>query len=330
MHNLKAIQIFVIVAETCSFRKAAEILHRSQSAVSTQIKLLENQIGVSLFHRTTRRVQLTAEGEKLLVHAQRAVASIELGLRQIREAANIQLGHIAMGCVPSIAATLLPPVLAEFQRKRTGIKLELRELASAPLLDSIRRQEIYFGIGPEVDQAGDFEFTPIASEPIYALIPQPSCLPGRDTISLAELTQHTVVLASSSAALRNSLNRELAARGLEITNSFEVIHAQTMLAFAQAGLGTAILPRIMIPDPLDATLQALPIIEPELQRTICLITLKGNSLSPAALELTNLIVERFPDGLKPLTDPLHGVAARASRSSGRAGRSRSAANRKPS
>jgi DNA-binding transcriptional LysR family regulator len=293
----EAIQIFVLVAETCSFRKAAEILHRSQSAVSTQIKLLEEQIGVSLFHRTTRRVQLTAEGEQLLGHAQRAVASLEMGLRQIREAANIQFGHISMGCVPSIAATVLPPVLAEFQRKRSGIHLELRELASAQLMEAIARQEVSFGIGPDVEQTSDFEFAPITKEPIYALLPEAHWKPGQATITLAEVAELPVVLASSSAALRNTLNRELASRGLEITHSFEVIQVQTMLAFAQAGLGVAILPRIMIPRPLDKTLQALPIVEPVMDRNLCLITLKGNALSPAARELTTLVVERFRGAL---------------------------------
>lgn len=293
MYNLKAIQIFVVVAETCSFRKAAEILHRSQSAVSTQIKLLEEQIGVALFHRTTRRVQLTAEGEQLLGHAQRAVASLEMGLRQIKEAANIQFGNIAMGCVPSIAATVLPPVLAEFQRKRSGIHLELRELASAQLLETISKQEILFGIGPEVEQASDFDFMPITKEPIYALLPKAYWKIDQNSITLAELAPLPVILASSSAALRNTLNRELAMRGLEIKHSFEVIQVQTMLAFAQAGLGVAILPQIMIPQPLDETLQALPIVDPVLERNLCLITLKGNSLSPAARELTSLIVNRF-------------------------------------
>ena len=293
MYNLKAVQIFVVVAETCSFRKAAEILHRSQSAVSTQIKLLEEQIGVALFHRTTRRVQLTAEGEQLLGHAQRAVASLEMGLRQIKEAANIQFGNIAMGCVPSIAATVLPPVLAEFQRKRSGIHLELRELASAQLLETISKQEILFGIGPEVEQASDFDFMPITKEPIYALLPKAHWKIDQNSITLAELAPLPVILASSSAALRNTLNRELAMRGLEIKHSFEVIQVQTMLAFAQAGLGVAILPQIMIPQPLDETLQALPIVDPVLERNLCLITLKGNSLSPAARELTSLIVNRF-------------------------------------
>jgi len=293
MYNLKAIQIFVVVAETCSFRKAAEILHRSQSAVSTQIRALEEQMGVSLFHRTTRRVQLTAEGAQLLSHAQRAITALEQGMREIRETANIQTGHVAMGCVPSIAATLLPGVLAEFQRKRSGIRLELLELTSEQLLEAMRRQEISFSIGPEVEQKSDFDFAPIGREPIYALLPKAYWKPGQAVITLAELASMPVVLASASAALRNTINKELALRNLQITNMFEVTQVQTMVAFAQAGLGIAILPRIMIPNPLDSSLQALPIIDPPLVRNLCLITLKGNSLSPASLELTGLIVERF-------------------------------------
>lgn len=293
MYNLKALQIFVVVAESCSFRRAAEVLHRSQSAVSTQIKLLEEQIGVTLFHRTTRRVQLTAEGQQLLGHAQRAVASLELGLREIREAANIQVGHISMGCVPSIAATMLPPVLAEFQRKRRNIHLELRELASAQLLEAVLRQDISFGIGPFVDHANDFNFTDITIEPIYALLPKVHWRPRATEITLAELAELPLVLASSSAELRHELDRQVALRGLEINSAFEVIQVQTMLAFAQAGLGVAILPRIMIPTLLDETLQALPITKPTMERRICQITLKGNSLSPAALELTKLLIDRF-------------------------------------
>lgn len=298
MYNLKAVQIFVVVAEMSSFRKAAETLNRSQSAISTQIKLLEEQIGVALFHRTTRRVQLTPDGEQLLGHAQRAIASLELGLREIREAANIQVGRIAMGCIPSLASTVLPGILAEFQRKRSGIRLELRELNATQLLEAIARQEINFGLGPEVEQAGDFDFMPITEEIFYALLPKAYWLPGRQSITLLELTKLPVVLASSSAAFRLSLDRELAQRGFEFTNASEVIQVQTMLAFALAGMAVAIVPSIMVPSPLDDSLQALRITEPELKRTLCLITLKGNSLSPAALEMSKLLVQRLRSGVR--------------------------------
>jgi DNA-binding transcriptional LysR family regulator len=297
MYNLKAIQIFVAVAELSSFRKAAEALNRSQSAVSTQIKLLEEQIGVALFHRTTRRVQLTAEGEQLLSHAQRAIAALEMGLRQIKDAANLQVGHIAMGCIPSLASTVLPDILAEFRCRRSSIRLELRELHATQMLEAISRQDIAFGIGPEVEHAGDFDFMPITDEPFHALLPKAYWLPGRDSITLTELVRLPVVVASSSAAFRATLNREMTKRGLTFTDASEVVQVQTMLAFARAGMAVAILPSIMIPVPLDENLQSLPVVEPELRRTLCLITLKGNALSPAANEMYQLILKRLRTGV---------------------------------
>ena len=161
------------------------------------------------------------------------------------------------------------------------------------MLEAISRQEIAFGIGPEVKHAGDFDFMPITDEPFHALLPKAYWLPGRDTITLTELVRLPVVIASSSAAFRTALDLEMTKRGLTFTDASEVVQVQTMLAFARSGMAVAILPKIMIPAPVDQNLQSLPIVEPELRRTLCLITRKGNSLSPAAQEMYELIIKRL-------------------------------------
>lgn len=291
--NLKALNVFIVVSETGSFRKAADALHRSQSAVSMQIKQLEDQLGVLLFHRTTRRVDLTSEGEQLLIYAQRALFELERGLQQIRGVADIQIGRISIGCVPSVAASVLPHVLLLFQRDYPGIKINLRELPSEELLKAIRRQEIDFGIGPAVDYLSDCDFTSIVREPIYALMKQSFATHGAKEISLEELTELPILMNSRSAALRGSLDRELAARGLKLRTIFEVLHVQTLVAFAQAGLGVAVLPYVTLPRPLDADMRALPIIDPPLDRTIGIISLKGQSMTPATQMLAGLITKEF-------------------------------------
>jgi len=293
MYNLKALHSFVAVAESGSFRKAAELLNRSQSAVSMQVRQLEDQIGVALFHRTTRRVQLTHEGEVLLARAQRAVAEFDAGLRELREAANIESGRISMICVPSVAATLLPQVLRRFRDARPGITLSLRELTSAGILRAVEQQEVDFGIGPMVDRASDLEFTPLVSEPIVAVIPRPWWLPGHSHVTLHDLAAMPVLQAPTTAALRGNLDRELAALGLTLSSKFEVANVQTMLAFARAGLGVAILPAMTAPQTSEPGLQVLPVMRPVMARMICLITLRGTALSPAARELTTLIHDSF-------------------------------------
>src|ERR1700723_3215601 len=113
--NLKLLHMFVAVAENRSFRMAAEQLDRSLSAVIIQIKQLEEQVGAAIFHRTTRRVELTSEGERLLGHARRALDEWEKGLRQIRDVVDIQRGTLSIGCVPTVAATILPKALSAFE-----------------------------------------------------------------------------------------------------------------------------------------------------------------------------------------------------------------------
>ncbi len=102
--NLKLMHTFLLVAEHNSFCRAAEFSNRSQSAVSMQIRQLEMQLGVSLFHRTTRRVRLTHEGELLLGSARRAVTELQIGLRQIKEAIDVQRGSPARARAPALAA----------------------------------------------------------------------------------------------------------------------------------------------------------------------------------------------------------------------------------
>lgn len=297
--NLKTLHGFIVVAETGSFRKAADALHRSQSALSMQIKQLEDQLNVSLFHRTTRRVELTSEGRQLLNHAQRALSELDSGLQQIRGAADIRSGTISMGCVPSVAATLLPTVLLLFQREYPEIKIHLRELPYQELLEAIRKMDIDFGIGPFVDHMGDCDFRPIFHEPILALMREKFWKNQANEISLEELTELPILINSTSAALRGHLDRELAARGLKLNVMFEVLHVQTLVAFANLGLGVAFLPQVTIPYPLAPGMRRLAIVEPNLERTVGLISLKGQSTSPATGKLVGLVIEEFRKHLSP-------------------------------
>ena len=116
--NLNLLPVFVLVAEHLSFREAAKRTARSQSAVSAQIRLLEQQLSVPLFNRTTRSVKLTPFGEIFLESARESVHALDLGLNRIREAALGETGSIALTCSPSIAGKILPPITGISARSR--------------------------------------------------------------------------------------------------------------------------------------------------------------------------------------------------------------------
>jgi DNA-binding transcriptional LysR family regulator len=287
--NFKLLHIFIAIADNRSFRQASEKLNRSQSAVSMQIKQLEDQIGAALFHRTTRRVELTTEGLKLLTFARRALGEWENGLREIREAVDIQRGTLTFACIPTIAATILPRALRAFQANYPGISIQLRELAAADLLECIRRREVDFGIGIEMERSTEFRFDALFDDPIYAIATDAFRFRRRMSVDLADLCACPVLLNSRSAALRMMIDRALAVHDLHMDIKFEVVHTHTLIALAGAGMGVGILPKIALPMPLTKDLRAAPIANPALIRTVSIVTLNGQSLSPAGRALTDAI-----------------------------------------
>ena len=291
--NFKLLHMFIAVAENKNFRQASEQLNRSQSAVSMQIKLLEDQVGAALFHRTTRRVELTGEGMQLLAHARRALREWENGLRELRGIIDLQRGTLSLACVPTIAATKLPQALQVFQANYPGINITLRELAAKDMLDCLRQREVDFGIGPEIDGSMEFQFAPLFDDPIYALATRAFPFRKKNSVDLADLCAYPILLNSKSAALRSMLERALAARNLQMKIKFEVEHTHTLSALASAGMGVGILPAVALPRPVKKTMQALPISNPALIRTVCIVSLKGQSFSPAASALTATVQRLF-------------------------------------
>ena len=286
--NLKLLQAFLLVGEHSSFRAAAEMSYRSTSAVSAQIRQLEEQLGVPLFHRTTRNVRLTDEGQQLLDCARRALLEVETGLRKIQESADMRRGRVSLSCSPTIAATRLARVLAAFEKDHPGIEVFVRELTSEALFDSIRKHEVDFGIGPVIE-TGEFHFDTVLEDPLYALVPKRFITTTKDTISLATLTNMPLLVLNPATALREVLEATMRERRLTITSRYEFTQAQTLISMASAGLGAAILPKVVLPPVIDKRTYALRIVSPAMTREVAIITVRGQSLSPASLRLAQLI-----------------------------------------
>ena len=297
--NLKLIQTFLTVAEMKSFRGAADQVKRSQSAVSMQIKQLEEQLGVALFHRTTRSVKLTAEGEKLVGSAQRAIGEMENGIRDLLEAADSRRDHVTIACSPTIAPRQLPPILTRFAADYPRVNIILRELKSQDLFESIRRGDADFGIGPVITD-GDFEFSTVLSDRVCALMSN-DYLPGRkDSVSLAELAQVPIIQYHEHTVLGSIVDEAARAHGVELNARYRCIQAETIVAMAEASLGVAIVIGSVARSTRSPKLRQLLITKPALVQHFAIVTRKGQMLSPAAERLSRLIRAHlpFPNGRK--------------------------------
>lgn len=277
--NFKSLTTFLAVAEHTSFRKAAEQLHLSLPAVSMQVSQLEERLGVALFQRTTRRVELTPEGETLMISTRKAMAEIDGALARLQQAADAQQGHLSFACVPTLASTRLPALLTEFARAWPGITVQVCELTQPELLEAVRRREVDFGIGPAPDRPGELEVRPLFVDDYVAALPAGHPGAGKAGITLRELSKMRL-LALGTSQFRKDLQDKLAAEGLAPDLGYEFTHVSTLLAMIEAGLGVGILPAVAVP--AGTALATVRIVRPVMRRTIAVMSLRGHTLSPAA------------------------------------------------
>jgi len=294
-HNFKALATFLAVAEHASFRQAAEQVHLSLPAVSMQIKQLEERLGVALFHRTTRKVSLTTEGEQLLISTRKAMAELEGALSRIQQVADVRQGHLSFACVPTITSTRLPPLLMQFAKKFPGITVRVREMPQPELLEAVRRREVDFGIGPQPDRSTDLDCQVLFDDNYVAVVPADHRVAHKATITLRELSK-LQVLSLSVSQFRGHLQAALDEEGLTLDPTYEFTHVHSVLAMIEAGLGVGILPGVAVPQ--HPGLKALRIVRPVMSRSIAVLKIRGHSLSPAAAQFVALCDVLIPPPAK--------------------------------
>ena len=136
--SAREVDVFLALADSLSFRRTALQMHLSQSAVSGTLARLEEMLGARLFERTTRAVEQTQAGEVFAEQARILRHQMDETVRRVQEVAQVQVGRLALAALPSLAAGLLPRVLARFAAEHPGVHLELFDSLAGPAFDMVR------------------------------------------------------------------------------------------------------------------------------------------------------------------------------------------------
>ena len=170
--SLTKLRSFAAVAAHRSFRKASAQMNLSQPALSAHIRDLEEGFGCSLFHRTTRSVRLTAEGERFLGRVRQALYEIDIGLTELSDHVALRRGRVVVACLPTFAGHILPKAIAVFARKHPLIRIQVYDEIQSALVRRVQNLEADFGIGALPDTFDDLSFAPIFSDPLVAVLPK--------------------------------------------------------------------------------------------------------------------------------------------------------------
>lgn len=247
--NYELYKVFYHVANTLSFSEASKQLFISQSAVSQSIKVLEKKLNQTLFIRSTKRVQLTPEGEILLKHIEPAMNLIKQGENQLLEANTLNGGQLRIGASDTICRYYLVPYLKEFHRKYPNVHIKVTNQTSIACAKLLESGQVDFSITnypnsglsntQNIRIIHEFHDVFIANE-------EYSDLKGKK-ISLQELKTYPILMLDRKSTTSEFLHSMFQRHQLDLVPEIELSSNDLLIDLARIGLGIAFVPDYCIP-----------------------------------------------------------------------------------
>jgi len=245
--NLRDLKYIIAVAETCHFGKAAERCYVSQPTLSGQIKKLEEKLGVTIFERTRRSVELTPIGGEIINHARRMMEqadAIELLARAHHDPLS---GPLRVGAIPTLSPHLIPLIVMPLKVRYPQLKLVLNEEVTETLLQRLRNHEIDVALIATMVGEPELGTIPLFDEPFWLAHPRNDPLYTKDEITYQDLEQLDLLLLSDGHCLAQQVMDVcgLADRpqGGEM-GDLKAASLETLLQLVSAGLGSTLVPAL--------------------------------------------------------------------------------------
>ena len=241
--ELRQLEYFVAIAEECHFTRAAQRMRVAQSGLSASIQSLERELGAALFLRSTRQVELTEAGRALLAEARRTLTSAAAAKDAVAAVQGLLRGRLAVGTLQCICSVDLPAVLARFKAAHPGVDIRLQHGESGELIDQIRngRLDIAFTSRP-IRCPDGVTMTPLASLPLALACGPAHPFSDRSSVGLGELAGASFVDYYPGWGTRDTVDRALAAAGIDRHVTLEVNDVHSLLDLVGCGLGLALVP----------------------------------------------------------------------------------------
>jgi DNA-binding transcriptional LysR family regulator len=293
--TLQQLRYFLETCRTGSFTAAADSLYVAQPSVAQQIRRLEQEVGVRLFVRTGRRLELTEAGETLKRNAERVIDALEDTEASLQGARNLEGGTASLGTFGIAHRYLLNDVVSSFVARHPDVSIRVVGQHSLEVVEQVRIGELEAGLVTMPVEQPSLHVEPVvADDVLYA------ALPGPDTdepMTIERLAQTRLIAWPAVHAWRDSIRRTLKgqaeAAGVGLQVRVEVENFESALDLAELGLGGTYVPRTIAESEFfPASLDTTP-FEPPLAETYAFIRRRDHRLSPATAELVRLAREEM-------------------------------------
>lgn len=240
--DVRQLEMFRAVVDAGSFTGAAQRLHVSQSAISRQLKLLEEELGTLLLQRTGRGVEVTPEGTILLITANRIWRDLQEVVAQIADAQKLQSGIISLGGGMTVCLHILPKLLKKFRTLYKNVDLRITTGTADQLLASLRAHELDLLLLTLPIAGEDLEVVPVLKEEMLLVTAKNHALSRTRTVEPRALVRYPLVLFESGSNTRKVIDTFFHSQKLAPNVVMETENVEIIKAMVASGIGVTILP----------------------------------------------------------------------------------------
>ncbi len=309
--NLRDLSYFIALADHLHFGRAAAASFVSQPTLSTQIRKLEEELGVTLVERAPRNVMLTPAGRDVAARARRIVADVEEMREAARRSQDPEAGTVTLGLFPTLGPYLLPHVVQDIRRRFPRLELLLVEEKSDVLLERLQQGRLDAALLalPVNDDQLEVEF--LFEEPFVLAVPESHPLAGRGPLSLGDLADERLLLLADGHCLRDQALDVCQMAGAAEKAEFQATSLETLRQMVAANVGVTLLPTLAVKPPVARpdNIRLVDFRAPAPSRRIAMVWRRSTAMGEFLRGLAGMLRGLPPDLLEPpapdTTLPIH-------------------------
>ena len=309
--NLRDLGYFIALADHLHFGKAAAASFVSQPTLSTQIRKLEEELGVALVERAPRNVMLTPAGREVAARARRVIADVEQMREAARRSQDPEAGKVTLGLFPTLGPYLLPHVVPAIRARFPQLELLLVEEKSDVLLERLQQGRLDAALLalPVGDDQLHVEF--LFEEPFVLAVPETHPLAGHDALSMSDLSGERLLLLADGHCMRDQALDVCHLSGAGEKGEFQATSLETLRQMVAANVGVTLLPTLAVKPPVarSDSIGLVPFRDPPPSRRIAMVWRRSTAMGSFLRELAAEFRALPPDLLLPMqretTEPMH-------------------------
>lgn len=298
--NLRDLRYLVALADLRHFGRAAEACHVSQPTLSTQIRKLEEELGVALVERAPRQVMLTPVGRDIADRARRVLADVEQMRETARRTIDPEGGSIRLGIFPTLGPYLLPHVVPVLRARFPNLELLLVEEKTEQLLAMLRNGRLDAAVLalPLHEDWLESEF--LFEEPFMLAVPNNHALANRRNLQLSDLADQHLLLLEDGHCLRDQALEVCTKAGAGEKDGFRATSLETLRQMVAAGVGITLLPMLAVKPPVSTStdIKLVSFKTPAPTRRVAMVWRKSSAMGAFLHQFAALLRELPPDLLK--------------------------------